>query len=255
MPFADPVFRNLPAIRELIIPPDASAMRFGMDHFDELDAQAEVENWPTGWRMDHDDREANRRRTLKNHRDRDLWVFAYGSLIWDPGVFVDEYRLGTISGWQRRFCMRIESGRGTVQKPGLMAALDEGGTCDGVVFRIPALRVECETKFMWNREMFSGSYCPVFVSATTPQGPVEALAFVMDNGNRRYVPDLSTGDAAEIIAAAEGTLGTNFEYLDSLLRNLGRLGIEDEEMPYSRCCMSKPASARQSCQMISSDVE
>lgn len=239
MPFADHVFRHLPALRGTIIPPDASAMRYGMDHFDELDAKAKKENWPPGWRMNHDDREANRRRVLSGRQGQDLWVFAYGSLIWDPGVFVDEYRLGTIAGWQRKFCMRIESGRGTLENPGLMAALDEGGTCDGVVFRIQAALVEDETKFMWNREMFSGSYNPILVGASTPQGPVEALAFVMDHGNRRYTPNLSVEEAAQIIAAAEGTLGTNFEYLDSLLHNFSRLGIEDEAMRHLHSIAAK----------------
>ena len=172
----------------------------------------------------------NRLLALKGRWDRDLWVFGYGSLIWDPGVYPEEYRLGTITGWQRRFCMRIEGGRGTLQQPGLMAALDEGGTCEGVVFRLPAVLVDQETRFMWNREMFSGSYRPTFVEAITPQGPVDALAFVMEHSNRRYIPNLSDDETASIIATAEGNLGSNFEYLDTLLRNLGRLGIEDDAM-------------------------
>ena len=78
--------------------------------------------------------------------------------------------------------------------------------------------------------MFSGSYRPVFVPAATPLGDVEALAFVMEHNNRRYVPGISNDDAARIIATAEGTLGTNFEYLDALLRNLDLLGLEDHDM-------------------------
>lgn len=214
----------------MIIPPEASAMRFGMDHFNELDLRAKDENWPPGWRMDHDDREANRQQILRGHEGRDLWVFAYGSLIWDPAVYVEEFRLGTVNGWQRRFCMKIESGRGTFDQPGLMAALDSGGACEGVVLRLSSTMLEQETRFMWNREMFSGSYSPIFVNAATPQGDVDALAFVMNRDNRRYVPHFSNGDAARMIATAEGTLGTNFEYLDALLRNLDRLGLKDDDM-------------------------
>lgn len=126
--------------------------------------------------------------------------------------------------------MRLESGRGTHAQPGLMAALDEGGRCDGVVLRIPGALVAQETAFMWRREMFSGAYCPRFLEVTTPQGPVEALVFVIERNNRRYCPDVSPDEAARVIAVAEGNLGPNFDYLDQLVRHLEDLGIKDVEM-------------------------
>ena len=230
MPFPQHVFRHTPVLRGLIIPPDESEMRFGQDRFAELDAQAEAEGWPPGWRMEHDDREANRRAVLGDRVMRDLWVFAYGSLIWDPAVYVEEYRYGALPGWRRRFCMRLEGGRGSRERPGLMAALDEGGHCDGVVFRIPGDLVDRETEFMWRREMFAGAYRPLFRMVSTPQGDVEALIFAMDCENDRYVPDLPDMEAARMIAMAEGRLGPNFDYLESLVRHLGELGIEDEDM-------------------------
>lgn len=230
MPFPDHVFRHTPALRGKITPPDASEMRFGLDRFDELDQQAIEEQWPPGWRMDHEDREANRARILTGRLDRDLWVFAYGSLIWDPAVQVDEYRYGSLIGWHRSFCMRLDGGRATHEQPGLMAALDKGGKCDGVVFRIPAPLVDQETQFMWHREMFSGSYSPVFMDVDTPQGVVEALVFVMDAENERYMPNVPLDMAAEMIARAEGGIGPNFDYLDSLVRHLHDLGLKDEEI-------------------------
>lgn len=230
MPFAPHVFRHTPALRGQITPPDASEMRFGLDRFDELDIQAAEEGWPPGWRMDHDAREANRQAVLAGRMDRDLWVFAYGSLIWDPAVYVAEYRFASLPGWHRRFCMRLEGGRGSPDCPGLMAALDEGGHCDGVVFRIAAELVDTETAFMWRREMFSGSYSPRFLEVSTPQGPVEALTFVMDRTNDRYTPDLTEDEVARIIARAEGNIGTNFDYLASIVRHLDQLGIADDAM-------------------------
>ena len=230
MPFAPHVFRHTPALRGLITPPDVSEMRFGQDRFAELDLQAEAEKWPPGWRMDHDAREANRQAVLSGRMSQDLWVFGYGSLIWDPAVQVDEYRYGSLPGWHRAFCMRLEGGRGSHERPGLMAALDKGGHCDGVVLRIPAALVDRETEYMWRREMFSGAYCPVFLEVETPQGPVDALVFVMDRQNRRYVPNLSHEEAAQVIAVAEGGLGPNFDYLDSMVRHLDGLGIDDEDM-------------------------
>lgn len=230
MPFPDHVFRHTPALKGRITPPDQSGVRFDYDRFEELDAQAVVEGWPEGWRMTHEAREANRKAVLDGRLDRDLWVFAYGSLIWDPAVYVDEYRYAVLSGWHRSFCMKLEGGRGSYECPGLMAALDEGGQCDGVVFRIAGGLVEAETEKMWMREMFSGAYRPIFVPAQTPQGPVEALTFVMDRANPRYVPDLPDRQAAEMIARATGRLGDNFDYLDNLIRHLDELGIRDDAM-------------------------
>ena len=230
MPFPPDTFRHTPALRGRIKPPLESEMRFGQDRYDELDEQARVEGWPEGWRMDHAAREANRQTVLKGRMDQDLWVFAYGSLIWDPAVEVAEYRYGALAGWRRSFCMQLESGRGTHNRPGLMAALDSGGSCEGVVFRIPGALVAEETTFMWRREMFSGTYCPVFLEVSTPQGPVEALVFVIERNNRRYCPDVSEDDAARMIATAEGNLGPNFDYLDQLVRHLEDLGIKDDDM-------------------------
>lgn len=230
MPFPDHVFQHTPALRDAIIPPDASEMRFGQERFAELDEQAKTEGWPPGWRMEHDVREANRQAVLSGRWTQDLWVFAYGSLIWDPAVYVEEYRRGVLSGWRRSFCMRLEGGRGTYAQPGLMAALDQGGQCHGVVFRIAAALVDQETKFMWHREMFAGAYCPVFLEVATPQGPVDALVFVMDRSNCRYMPDLTDEESARMIAVAEGRLGPNFDYLQSLVRHLDELGIQDDDM-------------------------
>lgn len=229
---ADPqdIFRYTPALRGLTTPLDATEMRLTMERYGELDAQAAAEGWPPGWRMEHDAREANRRAVLSGRLTRDLWVFAYGSLIWDPAVEVAEYRYASLPGWHRSFCMKLEGGRGSYARPGLMAALDAGGHCDGIVLRISAALVDRETEFMWRREMFAGSYRPLFFDVTTPQGPVEALVFVMDPENHRYMPALSDAEAAGMIALAEGQLGPNITYLESLVRHLDILGISDDAM-------------------------
>ena len=230
MPFPDKVFRHAPALKGRIKPPDQSRMRLSYARFEELDALAVSEGWPPGWRMGNEAREENRRKVLAGRLDRDLWVFGYGSLIWDPAVYVNEIRLATLRGWRRRFCLRIFGSRGTPERPGLMAALDEGGVCEGVVFRIASEIVDRETETMWMREMFSASYRPEFVQVTTPQGDIEALTFVIDRSHDRYLPDLAMAEAAAIIAHASGHNGTNFEYLDSLCAHLDELGLKDPEM-------------------------
>ncbi len=230
MPFPDHVFRHVPALQGLINAPDQSKMRFGQARFAELDIQAAAEGWEPGWRMDHEAREANRQAVLRNRFDQDLWVFAYGSLIWDPAVYLEEYRYGRLVQWHRSFCMRILGSRATRDCPGLMVALEPGGDCNGVAFRIPAALVDRETRFMWNREMFSGAYCPTFAAVMTPQGLVEALVFVMNPDALSYRPNIPEDEAARMIAVAEGDNGSNFAYLDMLVHRFERLGIDDPAM-------------------------
>lgn len=230
MSFPDEVFEHVPALKGRLKPPAESRMRLSYARFDELDAQASAEKRPPGWRMSHEAREANRHRVMADRLDRDLWVFGYGSLIWDPAIYVDKVRLATLHGWRRRFCLSITGSRGTVERPGLMAALDEGGICEGVAFRIPGRIVDRETEILWMREMFSGSYRPTFVPVSTQQGEIEALTFVIDRNHDRYRPDLPLSKAAAIIAEAEGANGPNFEYLDSLCAHLADLGLNDAEM-------------------------
>jgi len=138
MPFPDDVFQYAPALKGRIKPPDESRMRITYARFEELDEQAISENWPPGWRMSHEAREENRHKVLAGRLDRDLWVFGYGSLIWDPAVYVNQIRLATLRGWRRRFCLRIMGSRGTPERPGLMAALDEGAFARGLLSALPA---------------------------------------------------------------------------------------------------------------------
>ena len=48
-----------------------------------------------------------------------LWIFGYGSLIWNPGFAFDDRVVARLDGWHRSFCMRSIHYRGTVEVPGL----------------------------------------------------------------------------------------------------------------------------------------
>ena len=108
-----------------------------------------------------------------------------------------------------------------------MAALDVGGECHGLALRIPAHAVDRETEILWMREMIGEGYIPVFRKAETPQGFVDALAFVMDRQSPRFA-DIGAEEAAGIIATGSGLLGTNREYFDNLATHVEALGIRDK---------------------------
>ena len=116
----------------------------------------------------------------------DLWVFAYGSLIWNPLIHFAEHRAARLHGFHRCFCLRSRGARGTVDKPGLVLALDYGGCCNGVAFRIEAAKARHEMKIVWRREMVLGSYAPRWVRLISARRRIRAVAFVVNHAHPHY---------------------------------------------------------------------
>ncbi len=234
-------FEELPHLREKILDPLTS--RFRNIDLEEFDRQAILNGLGPDWRRPDADRERTRQEILGDRMDRDLWVFAYGSLMWDPAFFFDEVRLARAEGYERRFCLLLKSGRGSPDAPGLMAGLDRGDSCQGLAFRIRADHVDQESEIIWRREMIGFGYVPTFIPVETAIGSVEALTFVVDPDSDRYQGGLNPDEAAAMIAVAEGRLGSNREYLDSLSAQLDLLGLEDAHFSdlYARVQKCDPA--------------
>jgi glutathione-specific gamma-glutamylcyclotransferase len=220
-------FIHVPMLSGKIVEPEKSTFRVSLATFEDWDRRAAQAGYGTNWRRSHENREATRSAALAGRLNDVLWVFAYGSLMWDPAIHIVEIRRATLRGFHRRFCLKAEIGRGSKKAPALMAALDLGGVCEGLAFRIPAQAVNHETEILWMREMIGEAYVPLFQTVLTPQGSVEALAFVMDRASPRYT-DVSGAEAAAIIATGRGELGTNLEYFDNLADHVAVLGIKDE---------------------------
>lgn len=161
---------------------------------------------------------------------RDVWVFGYGSLIWNPAIHYTDQRTARIWGYHRSFCLRTPLGRGTPENPGLVLALDKGGSCNGMVFKLPEGREKDELSVVWDREMALDSYAAVWVRAMTPEGPVNAVTFVMNRDTERYVGRLPEASVVEHLATAEGYLGTCAEYLENTVDHMRAAGIHDRQM-------------------------
>lgn len=159
-------------------------------------------------------------------RDKDIWVFGYGSLIWNPMLEYVEKRPALLRGWHRRFCL-LSTGRGSPERPGLMLALDEGGECRGLAFRIEASRVEEELSILWHREMLNGSYLARRLDAESERGDIEVLAFVANHDHPRFTGDLSESEIAERIAFSRGPSGSGVEYLRNTIASLAAHGLDD----------------------------
>ncbi|MCE6952063.1 gamma-glutamylcyclotransferase [Cereibacter sphaeroides] len=167
--------------------------------------------------------------------DGPLWVFGYGSLIWDPGFPVARTLTARLDGWRRSFCMTSIHYRGTVDLPGLVLALDraEGAHCEGVAFEV-APGTEAETlAILRERELISRAYleCRLPVRLTTADD-VEALVYVIDRDHVQYYGGLDLEAQARIIAAARGDRGPNRDYLFNTADHLDRLGIRDADLAW-----------------------
>jgi cation transport protein ChaC len=158
---------------------------------------------------------------------KDLWIFAYGSLIWRQDFEFSEQRPAKLHGWHRALKMWSRINRGTPAVPGLVFALLSGGSCRGVLFRVPAQKVTEVVNKLWLREMMTGVYDPRTLNFQTDQGPVQALAFTLSRRSPNYTGELSQAHYQQIFSAATGRFGTTRDYALQTLESLQRNGIKD----------------------------
>lgn len=155
------------------------------------------------------------------------WVFAYGSLLWNPLFPVAEARPALLRGLHRRFCLWSLASRGTPRAPGLVLGLMPGGACRGVAFRLPAPLAIDELHLLWRREMVVGSYAPRWVRLDSGTRTLTGLAFVVRRDHPQYAGGLSDAAQAEVIASACGHLGSSHDYLERTRVALAAHGVVD----------------------------
>ena len=229
----DAAFQHLPALRGKLTPAEQSELRGTWDRVAAWDERARVRGFAPGWRLSNEQLEATRLALLGPLLDaqQDIWVYGYGSLMWDPGFHFSEVRLARLHGYQRRFTYWTRIARGTVERPALMLTLeqqaDAGCCCTGLAFRIHAGHAEVESAMLWRREMLRNGYCPTLLPVDTPQGPLRALVFACNHAHDDYAGEMSLDDTAAVIAVASGAVGTNREYLEKMALQMQALQIED----------------------------
>lgn len=162
----------------------------------------------------------------------DVWLFGYGSLLWKPVCEFSESRIATVRGWHRAFCYRVARFRGTRDTPGLMLALDRGGSCKGMIFKLPPDQVSASLNALFRREMMvkPAANVPRWMTAETDEGPIRALGIVVNRESPHYSGTLRLEEAANILASAAGHWGSCAEYLRETVFRLEELGIHDESL-------------------------
>lgn len=170
-------------------------------------------------------------RTLAQWGGRDdMWLFAYGSLIWRPDFAAQEQRSALLHGFHRALRMRSRVNRGSPQEPGLVFALLSGGSCRGLVYRIARAEAEATLTRLWAREMPTGVYDPQWVGCRTAEGEVRALAFTLSRRSPAWTGPLDDGRLLHIFRHAQGRYGSTLDYLLQTEASLSAHGIQDREV-------------------------
>ena len=164
--------------------------------------------------------------------DGQVRLFAYGSLIWKPEIAQTGERVAVAQGWHRSFCFRVLRHRGTVEVPGLMMALDRGGSCRGVVYDLAREGVAEELLRLFRREFTvkPGNGLPRWITVETETGPVPALTFVMNRASPHYTGRMAPEVVASVLARACGHWGSGAEYLRNTVQHLEARGIHDRAL-------------------------
>ena len=165
----------------------------------------------------------------------DLWIFGYGSLIWNPGFAHSAARIATLSGYRRTFCMRSIHHRGTPARPGLVLALDAepGAECRGLAFRVAAPIAEETLEYLRARELISAAYVETRQPLALEDGQtVMAVAYVIERAHDQYCGGLTLEEQAQIIARAHGGRGPNCDYLHQTAAHLAQLGLNDPDLDW-----------------------
>ena len=174
---------------------------------------------------------ASRRGVVPDDFDcSNVWVFGYGSLIFNLVIEHTERVNAKIYGNHRRFCLRTRIGRGSPDCPGLVLALDRGGSCAGVAFKLNPETAIAELDLLWRREMITLAYNARWVKLHTDEGVKSGIAFVSIPAHQSYAAPMSLDSEAEIIAAASGFIGSCRDYLFDTVAGLHDHGIRDRHL-------------------------
>ncbi len=164
-----------------------------------------------------------------------MWVFGYGSLLWNPGFEVAESVIGTLPDYARSFCMRSIHHRGTVADPGLVLALDQqiGEACEGVALRVAPGKEGQTLAYLRERELISSAYVEKELTVQLVDGrEITTLVYVIDESHVQYCGGLPLEEQAQIMARAVGGMGPNTEYLYNTAEHLASVGLHDPALEW-----------------------
>ena len=165
-----------------------------------------------------------------SHASGDLWVFAYGSLMWRPGFDFVERVPARVIGAHRSLCVLSYRHRGTPERPGLVLGLDRGGTCRGIAYRVAESRRAATIAYLREREqvtkVYRESMRAVWLTGE-PERQVQALCYMVDRAHPQYAGRMSLDEQLHHVRQGHGHSGANRDYVISTVQELEALGFRD----------------------------
>lgn len=160
---------------------------------------------------------------------QNVWVFGTASLIWNPCFAYVERRRALVRGWHRSLCLYSVHYRGTVEQPGLVMGLAQGGQCEGCAFRLDPDQLQEAARGLWLREMGHSSYEMITVTGETDQGTIPCFSFAPKPGHPQCAVGLPTETIEAVVRVASGCRGSNLDYVLTTVAHLDQMGIHDPD--------------------------
>lgn len=158
----------------------------------------------------------------------DMWLFAFGSLLWNKRFTSVEERPGLVRGWHRDFCLGPDTRfRGNPDAPGYMLSLDRGGQCKGMVYRLPREGLFANVEGLLRKEP---PFPPRWLTVATASGTVRAISLVHPGRGTDYAGHLADEVVADALARAVGTMGSMAQYVYLTALHLEQLGLCDDRL-------------------------
>ena len=175
---------------------------------------------------------AKRKKSIRGRggKPRDIWVFGYGSLMWDPKFPYLEMVPARLRGYHRSLCIYSRVHRGTLERPGVVLGLDRGGSCHGYAFRIEGITAPAILGYLDERELVGYAYRRVSMRTDIPGRTVKAWTYVADHSHSQYAGKLSPAECLTLVLQGVGMSGTALEYLENMIAQLEQHGIVDKPL-------------------------
>ncbi len=186
---------------------------------------------------------ASREALLRGWNGHDaLWVFAYGSLLWNPELDYEERAPVRAHGYHRQLCVRSVRYRGTPEQPGVVAGLDRGGSCLGLAYRVAGPTVRAQFARLWQREMFLGVYEPRWLCCRRVDdgASLRALGFVVRRDGGHYCGGLGEEELLRVLGEARGAAGSSGQYLLQMVASLRAAGLPDRRLERLAARLARP---------------
>jgi cation transport protein ChaC len=158
---------------------------------------------------------------------QEIWIFAYGSLMWRPGFAYAEASSAVLHGYHRSLCIYSIVHRGTPEQPGLVLGLDRGGSCRGWAFRIDAEQEDEILAYLDERELVTDVYRRKRLPVTVAGRRVSAWGYIVRREHPQYAGQLAHDRLLDLVRRGAGRSGHCRDYLLSTVGHLEAMGIVD----------------------------